>query len=138
MSEYNDWNQQIIKEFHAKGGKGVAMFGDNLLLLNHKGAKSGTERTTPLAYTRDGDDYVIIASKAGSPENPAWYHNLLANPEVTVEIGSETFKARAKEVKGPKRDQLYAAHAKRFPGFNEYQQKTKRIIPVLELERIAS
>ena len=136
MSDYDNWNQKIIAEFRAKGGKNVAMFGDGLILVTPTGAKSGQERTTPLAHTRDGDKYVIVASKAGSPENPAWYYNLLANPVVTVEVGSETFDARVTEAKGPKRDELFAAHAARFPGFHEYQQKTTRIIPVLELERI--
>lgn len=135
MPDRNDWNQQIIDEFHRKGGKNVATFGDNLLLLTHKGAKSGRERTTPLAFTRDGDKYVIVASKAGAPENPDWYHNLLANPVATVEVGGETFLARATRVTDSKRDELYAAHARRFPGFIEYQQKTTRVIPVLELER---
>lgn len=137
MAEQNDWNQKIIDEFRAKGGKNVTMFGDGLVLVTHQGAKSGRQRTTPLAHTRDGDKYVIVASKAGAPDNPAWYYNLLAHPVVTVEAGGETFPARATEVTGPKRDQLYAAHAARFPGFLDYQQKTKRIIPVLELERIA-
>ena len=137
MTDRANWNQQIIDEFHAKGGTNVAMFGDNLMLVTHKGAKSGQERTTPVAYTRDGDKYVIIASKAGAPSNPDWYYNLLANPVVTVEVGRESFRARATEVKGPKRDELYAAHARRFPGFLEYQQKTKRVIPVFELERVS-
>jgi deazaflavin-dependent oxidoreductase (nitroreductase family) len=127
----------MIEEFRAKGGTNVGPFGDNLLLLTHTGAKSGQERTSPLAFTRSGDNYVIIASKAGAPTNPDWYYNLKAKPVVTVEVGPEKFQARATEVKGEQRDQLYAAHAVRFPGFLEYQQKTSRVIPVFVLERIA-
>jgi deazaflavin-dependent oxidoreductase (nitroreductase family) len=138
VSEYNDWNRQIIAQFRANGGKNVAMFGDGLLLLTTIGAKSGQSRTTPLAHTRDGDRYVIVASKAGAPNNPDWYHNLKRNPVATVEVGAETFQVRSSEVKGEKRDQLYRNHAARFPTFNEYQQKTTRVIPVLVLERIAS
>lgn len=137
MSEYNDWNKRIIAEFRANGGKNVAMFGDGLLLLTTVGAKSGQERTTPLAYTRDGDRYVIVASKAGAPNNPDWYHNLRRNPTATVEVGGEKFQARSTEVRGEKHDQLYSNHAARYPSFNEYQQKTTRVIPVLVLERVA-
>jgi deazaflavin-dependent oxidoreductase (nitroreductase family) len=129
------WNQRIIEEFRASGGKKAGPFGEGLMLITHRGAKSGQERTTPVVYSRDGDRYVIVASKAGAPENPSWYYNLLAHPIVTVEVGSEKFQARVTEVKGPQRAALYAAHAKRYPNFNEYQQKTTRTIPVLELER---
>jgi len=107
-----------------------------MIIITHKGAKSGTTYTSPLVYTKDGDRYVIIASKAGAPKNPSWYHNLVAHPEVTVEIGSEKFKAKAKEVKGEERDRLFAAQAKMMPQFNEYQKKTSRKIPVLVLERV--
>jgi len=138
LSDFNNWNQQIIKQFHANGGKNVPPFGDNLLLLTTTGAKSGQPRTTPLVYSRDGDRYVIIASKAGAPTNPDWYHNLIRHPDVTIEVGTEKFPARATEAKGEKRDQLYRAHATHFPTFNEYQQKTSRVIPVMVLDRIAS
>jgi deazaflavin-dependent oxidoreductase (nitroreductase family) len=137
VSDYNDWNKQIIAQFRAKGGVGVAMFGDGLLLLTTVGAKSGQERTTPLAYTRDGERYVIIASKAGAPTNPDWYYNLRHHPVATVEVGGETFQARSTEVNGEKHDQLYNNHAARFPTFNEYRLKTTRVIPVLVLERVA-
>ncbi|MGH2461944.1 MAG: nitroreductase family deazaflavin-dependent oxidoreductase [Chloroflexota bacterium] len=138
MSDHDNWNQQIIKQFRANGGKNVPPFGNNLLLLTTTGAKSGQPRTTPLVYSRDGDRYVIIASKAGAPTNPDWYHNLLRHPDVTIEVGTDKFAARATEAKGEKRDQLYQAHAARFSTFNEYQQKTSRVIPVMVLDRVAS
>ncbi len=133
-----EWNRQITAEFRANGGKVGGRFeGMPMLLLTAKGAKSGTERTTPLVCSRDGDDLVIIASKAGAPEHPAWYHNLRANPEATVEFGTETFRARATVVEGDERDRLYAAQAAIMPGFNEYQAKTPRRIPVVRLTRIS-
>ena len=134
----NDWNKQIIAQFHANGGKNVSMFGDNLLLLKTTGVKSGEERINPLAFSKDANRYVIIASYGGAPKNPAWYHNLVNNPVTTIEVGSEKLQVRASEVKGEKRDQLYAAHAALFPTFNEYQEKTTRKIPVILLERVTS
>ena len=86
-----------------------------------------------MVYSKDGDRYVIIASKGGAPENPSWYHNLIAHPEVTVEIGSEKFKAKAREVKGEERDRLFNAQAKMMPQFNEYQKKTSRKVSVIVL-----
>lgn len=138
MSDFNNWNQQIISQFRANGGKNVPPFGDNLLLLTSTGAKTGQPRTNPLVYSRDGDRYVIIASKAGAPTSPDWYHNLARNPVATIEVGTEQFPVRATEVTGAERDQLYQAHAARFPNFNEYQQKTTRVIPVIVLERLGS
>ena len=91
----------------------------------------------PVVYTRDGDRYIIVASKGGSPTHPAWYGNLVANPIVTVEVGGETFKARAIVVEGADRDRLYAAHAAAYPQFNDYQERTSRVIPVVLLERVA-
>jgi deazaflavin-dependent oxidoreductase (nitroreductase family) len=107
-----------------------------MILVTHKGAKSGTDRTTPLVYTTDGDRIVIIASKAGSPTSPDWYHNLRANPDVTVEIGTEKFPARAKVVTGEERRRLYDAQAALMPNFKEYQEKTTREIPVVVLRRV--
>ena len=133
-----DWNRNIIDEFRAKGEKGVTGFGDNLLLLTTRGAKTGQARTTPVAYHRDGDRYVIIASKGGAPTHPSWYHNLAKHREATVEVGTERFKVRATPIaKGPERDRLYEDHAKLMPGFREYPKKTTRVIPVVTLERIA-
>src|SRR2546423_15426987 len=96
MTEVKDWNSQVIEEFRANGGKvGGPFAGAPLLLLTTVGAKSGQSRITPLVYTTDGDRMVIVASKAGAPTNPDWYHNLVANPTVTVEVGNERFQARA-------------------------------------------
>lgn len=133
----NDFNQSLIEEFRANGGKVSGQFaGASLLLLNTVGAKSGKPRTNPLAYTTDNGNYVIIASKGGAPTNPDWYYNVLANPNVTVEIGQERFQARAVFPEGAERDRLYEQMAARMPGFAEYQRKTTRKIPVVVLERI--
>jgi deazaflavin-dependent oxidoreductase (nitroreductase family) len=132
----NDWNNKIIEEFHANGGKvGGPFERSTLLLLTTTGAKSGKQRTTPLAYLPDGDRYIIFASKAGQPMNPDWYHNLVAHPTVTIEVGTETFEARAMEITGEERDRLYAKQVERAPAFGEYQTKTTRLIPVIALER---
>lgn len=136
MADYNDWNRQIIDEFHANEGKvGGPFKGASLLLLTTTGAKSGQRRTTPLAYLPDGKRMIIFASKAGAPTNPDWYHNLVAHPEVTVEAGTESFEATATVVTGEERDRLYAIQAERAPNFGEYQAKTSRLIPVIALER---
>ncbi len=108
-----------------------------MLLLTTTGAKSGLSRTTPLVYTTDGDQIVVIASKAGAPTNPDWYHNLVANPEVTLEVGEETFPARASVPKREERDRIFAGVVAKMPGFGEYQQNTDRLIPVVLLERLA-
>lgn len=130
-----DWNSQIIEEFRGNAGKvGGTFEGRDLLLLTTTGAKSGLPRTNPVAYVRDGDKLVVIASKAGAPTSPDWYHNLRANPEVTIEIGTETHKAIATPItSGPERDRLYAAMVEVMPGFAEYEQKTDRVIPVVTL-----
>ncbi|HLX38606.1 MAG TPA: nitroreductase family deazaflavin-dependent oxidoreductase [Candidatus Binataceae bacterium] len=132
---FAELNQQVIEEFRANAGKVAQFAGAPMIIVTHTGAKSGKSFTTPLVYTRDGDRYVIIASMGGAPNNPSWYHNLVAHPEVTLEIGAEKFQARAMEVKGEERDRLFAAQAKLIPQFNEYQAKTKRTIPVFVLER---
>ncbi|GER89470.1 hypothetical protein KDW_36320 [Dictyobacter vulcani] len=137
MANPNDWNQQIINEFRANGGKvGGPFEGAYMLLLTSTGAKSGQPRTTPLVYLPDGERMVIFASKAGAPTNPDWYHNLIANPEATVEVGTETLKVKATEATGEERNNLYARQVSIAPGFGEYQQKTTRQIPVIVLERI--
>jgi deazaflavin-dependent oxidoreductase (nitroreductase family) len=138
MSNPNDWNKAIIDEFRANGGQvGGRFAGRTLLLLHTIGAKSGQERINPVAYVADGDRLVIIASKAGAPTNPDWYYNLLANPLVTVEVGTETFQVRAVVAAEPERTRLYAKMVEMMPGFAEYQQKTTRIIPVVVLTRMA-
>ena len=138
MNERLAFNQAIIDEFRANDGKVSGAFANApLLLLTTTGAKSGQQRTSPVVYTTDGDRLVIIASYAGRPVNPAWFRNLVANPEVTVEIPGETFAARAVVASGEYRDRLYAAQAALMPAFDEYQAKTTRQIPVVTLERIS-
>ncbi len=129
-----DFNTQVINEFRENHGSvGGPFAGAPLLLLHHRGAKSGVERVTPLVYMRDGERYLIFASKAGAPENPAWYHNLKAHPDTTIEVGSETIAVTAHELTGEERDSLYAAQAAAMPNFKEYQDKTTRTIPVVAL-----
>jgi len=137
MSEGDDWNSQIIEEFRANSGVvGGPFEGATMVLVTTTGAKSGKQRTTPLLYLPDGDRVVIFASKAGAPTNPAWYHNLKANPEVTVEVGADAYQAEAVEVTGGERDFLFAAQVERMPGFQTYADGTTRVIPVIALERI--
>jgi deazaflavin-dependent oxidoreductase (nitroreductase family) len=137
MSELNDFNQQVIKEFRANQGKvGGQLANIPLLLLTMTGAKSGRTITKPLAYTKDGDRIVVIASFAGAPKNPVWYNNLVANPEVTVELGGERFRARATVTSGEERQRLFDNQAKQMPIFAEYQKKTSRQIPVIVLTRL--
>jgi deazaflavin-dependent oxidoreductase (nitroreductase family) len=135
--QVNDFNAHIISEFRANAGRVTGQFANTpLMLLTHTGAKSGVQRTSPLAFTRDGDNVVLIASKAGSPTHPHWYLNVVANPEVTVEVGAETFQARAVVAVGEERTRLYRAMAAQMPVFDGYQAKTDRQIPVVVLERI--
>jgi len=129
-----DFNARIIDEFRANQGRvGGPFEGSTLLLLHHVGARSGANRVNPLVYNRDGDRYVIFASKAGAPTNPDWYHNLKAHPDVTIEVGSETIAVRAAEASGEERDRLFRAQTERSPQFAEYQSKTERVIPVIVL-----
>ena len=134
----SDFNQAVIDEFRANGGKVGGYFaGANMLLLHTTGAKSGQPRTNPLVYVTDGDRLVIIASKGGADSNPDWYYNLLANPNVTVEIGDEKFQARATAVtEEPERSRLYAKMVEHRSGFADYEQKTSRKIPAVVLERV--
>src|ERR1700687_569039 len=133
----DELNQAVISEFRANRGKASGpMEGMPILLLTMTGAKTGRTLIRPLCYSRDGDRIVIIASYGGAPRNPPWYHNLVANPLVTVEVGTEKFKARATEVKGAERDRLFAEAAKLMPLFADYQNMTKRKIPLLILTRI--
>jgi deazaflavin-dependent oxidoreductase (nitroreductase family) len=129
-----DFNARIIDEFRANQGRvGGPFEGSTLLLLHHVGAKSGTNRVNPLVYNRDGERYVVFASKAGAPTNPDWYHNLKAHPEVTIEVGTETIEVRAEEATGEERDRLFRAQTERSPQFAEYQSNTERVIPVIVL-----
>ncbi len=137
MSETNrmTYNRRVMEEFRANGGKvqGWAP----LILLTTKGAKSGQTRVYPLMAVPDGDDYLAVASKGGAPRNPLWYYNLLAHPEVTVEVGNETFAAIARLLTGEEREHAFARAVAVFPPYGQYQQKTARQIPVFLLERRA-
>lgn len=129
-----DFNQQVITEFRENGGKVSGMFeGMPLLLLHHVGAKSGAARIAPLVYLADNGRYVVFASKAGAPSHPSWFHNVMANPETEIEVGTETIPVLAAEVSGEERDRLYATQAQRAPQFADYQSKTTRLIPVVTL-----
>ena len=133
----SDFNQAIIEEFRANGGKvGGGFEGAPMVLLHHTGAKTGTERVTPLVYQADGDRYVVFASKAGAPSHPAWFRNLVAKPDTTVEVGTETIPVRARVAEGDERERIWTKQKQLMPGFAEYEEKTRGIreIPVVILE----
>ncbi|MGW6458182.1 nitroreductase/quinone reductase family protein [Streptomyces sp. NPDC055078] len=134
----NDYHQQIIDEFRANGGEvGGPFEGARLLLLTTTGARSGTRRTTPVAYLPDADGRVlVIASAAGAPRHPAWYHNLVANPQVTVESGVFTYDARAVVLTGAERDRAFARAVEADSGWADYQARTSRVLPVIALQEI--
>lgn len=138
----HDFNTSIINEFRANGGKvGGPFEGTTLLLLHTTGAKSGQERVNPVAYqalgdSEDGGDVAVFASKAGAPDNPDWYHNLVANPQVTVERGTETYRAEARVAEGEERTRIWEQQKADAPGFAEYEEKTSRTIPVVILHRV--
>jgi deazaflavin-dependent oxidoreductase (nitroreductase family) len=137
MSELNEYNKKVIEEFRANQGKvGGQMENMPVVLITMTGAKSGKSITKPLVYSKDGDRMVVIASFAGAPKHPAWYLNLVAHPEVTVEVGTEKFQAKVEETSGEERQRLFDAQAKQMSIFNDYQKKTTRQIPVLTLTRI--
>jgi deazaflavin-dependent oxidoreductase (nitroreductase family) len=135
MSDMNDFNRTVIEEFRANHGKvGGGFDGAPMVLLTTTGAKSGQKRVNPLVALVDGDRIYVIASKAGAPTSPDWYHNLLAHPQVEVEFGDDRFEATALPiVSGPERDRLYAAQVAVQPGFADYEKATTRVIPVVEL-----
>ncbi len=138
MDALNDFNRQLIEEYRANGGKVTGQFSRTpLLLLTTTGARSGQARTNPLAYSRDGDHLVVIASKGGAPTNPDWYHNLVVHPEATVDLGGERFPVRARFPQGEERQRLYDQQAAQMPNFAEYQRNTTRQIPVVVLERVS-
>lgn len=139
MSDPNDWNRAIIDEFRANEGKVGGNFeGRTLLLLTHTGAKTGTIRVNPVAYQRRGDSYAIFASKGGAPDNPDWFHNLLANPHVEIEVGTERIPVHARVAEGAERDEIFDRQKEIWPGFADYEEKTKgiRTIPVVVLEPV--
>lgn len=136
-ADMNDFNTQVVEEFRANEGKvGNYFEGKNVLLLTTIGAKSGQERLSPLVYTRDGDKFVVAASMGGAPKNPAWFHNLVANPKVTIEVGTEKFEATATVIEDrAERDRLYAGMVAHAEGFADYEKKTTRLIPIVVFER---
>lgn len=136
MTEVNDWNARIIAEFRANEGRVGGQFeGAPMLLLHTTGAKTGAERVNPMMYLDHEGRRFVFASKAGADNHPDWYHNLVANPAVSVEVGTEKYQATAASVPGEERDRIYAEQARRYPGFAEYAEKTSRVIPVVELHR---
>ncbi len=138
VSDINDWNKQIIEEFRANGGKvGGPFEGAPMILVHHTGARTGTERVTPLvSFPEDDGRYVIVASKAGAPTNPDWYHNLKAHPRTSVEVGTETFPVEVVELEGAERESVWTKVKEASPGFAEYEKKTTRTIPLLRLVRV--
>ena len=135
MSDMNDFNASIIEEFRANDGKvGGPFEGAPMVLLHTTGAKSGQERVSPLMYQDLGDAIAVFASKAGAPDNPDWFHNVVANPDVTAELGSETRRYRARVAEGDERERIWSAQKEIAPGFAEYETKTTRVIPVVVLD----
>ena len=132
----NDFNQTVIQEFRSNEGKVGGNFeGRPMLLLTTTGAKSDEQRTTPMMYLEEGDGLYVFASMAGAPTSPAWYHNMVANPGVTVEVGADKFAANATVLDRAERDRVYAKQAALYSNFAEYEQKTTRVIPVVRLDR---
>ena len=136
MPDPNDWNAKVIEEFRANQGKVAGPFeGMTLLLLHHTGAKSGAERVNPVAYQAVGDDFAVFASKGGAPTNPDWYHNLVAHPETSVEVGTDTVPVVARVAQDDERQRIWEKQKQVVPSFAEYETKTERTIPVVILER---
>jgi deazaflavin-dependent oxidoreductase (nitroreductase family) len=131
----SDWNASIIEEFRANDGKvGGPFEGAPMLLLHTTGAKTGQERVNPLVYQAVGDDLVVFASKAGAPTNPDWFHNLVAHPDVTVEVGTDTVARRARVAEGDEHERIWSRQKELMPGFADYEAATSRRIPVVVLE----
>jgi deazaflavin-dependent oxidoreductase (nitroreductase family) len=132
----NDWNKKIIEEFRSNDGKvGGPFDGHLLLLLHHKGAKTGTERISPLAAQELGDGgWAVFGSKGGAPTNPDWYYNLLANPDARIEVGTEAFDVKARPAQGDERERIWTTQKEIMPGFAQYEKQTSREIPVIVLE----
>lgn len=131
----SDWNATVIDEFRANGGKVGGNFeGAPLLLLHTTGARSGKERINPMMYQAVGDSVAVFASKAGAPDNPDWYHNVVAHPDVAAEIGTETKRFRARVAEGDERDAIWTRQKSDYPGFADYEASTDRVIPVVILD----
>ena len=138
MADSNDWNRAIIEEFRANAGKAGGPFeGGTLLLLHHTGAKTGTRRVNPLAYQALPNGYAVFSSKGGAPHNPDWYHNLVAHPDVSVEVGTDTVDVQARVAEGEERNAIWERQKKLAPGFADYEKRTTRRIPVVVLERVS-
>lgn len=134
MAAFSDFNQKIMEEFHANGGKVGGRFdGVDILILTSTGRKSGQMRWHPIAYSTDGDRYIIVASKAGAPTSPDWYHNVVASGSAVIEVGNDVIPVEATIATGAERERLYAQHAARMPAFNDYVKNTTREIPVVVL-----
>jgi len=135
--DFDEMNKKVVAEFRDNGGKAGGVFaGTPLVLVHHVGARSGVKRITPLAYFAEDGRIFVFATKGGSADNPAWYHNLLANPRVTVELGTETFEVDALPLSGAERDEYFAKKVAVTPQFAEYQRMVTRVIPVVELRRV--
>ena len=134
----SDFNQQIIDEFRSNEGKVGAPFEKaRMILVHHRGAKSGTDRVSPLVYQPVGDAFAVFASRGGAPENPSWFHNLVANPDTVVEIGTETIPVRARVLEGEEREAVWTKQKQDVPVFADYEQRSAGIreIPVILFER---
>jgi len=140
VDDVGDFNRDLIKDLRAHGGKATSgpFKGRDVLILTTKGAKTGEARENPLAYTRDGENLIVVGSKGGAPTHPSWYHNLVKHPDVTLEVEGETFKAHAHVPHGEEDERLYTQHADILPHFHEYRKKTSRQIPVIVLQRVHS
>jgi deazaflavin-dependent oxidoreductase (nitroreductase family) len=137
MTDMNDFNAGVITEFRANAGKvGGPFEGAPMILVTHTGAKSGKSYTTPLVYSQNGEEIVIIASKGGAPDDPQWFRNLVAHPDVTVEVGTDKFAAKARVTSGDERAKLFRAQADKMANFDEYAKLTTREIPVVVLDRV--
>jgi len=136
MPEVKDWNQSVIEEFRKNSGRVAAFARQPLLLLHHRGAKTGIERVNPVARQDLDHGWAVFASKGGAPTNPDWYHNLVTNPDATVEVGTETVAIRARVADAEERGRIWEEQKRRNPGFADYEAKTARQIPVVILERV--
>ena len=136
QDRFGDFNRRLIDDLRAHSGRATSgpFAGRELLILKTRGARTGTQREHPLAFTRSGQDYVVVGSKGGAPKHPAWYHNLVADSEVGIEVHGHAFRARARVAEGDEYDRLFNAHADRMPAFRDYQLRTTRKLPVIVLE----
>jgi deazaflavin-dependent oxidoreductase (nitroreductase family) len=136
VSDWTDFDAKTIAEFRGNHGKvGGSFEGAPILILHTKGARTGKSHIKPVMYLRDGERYVVFASKGGAPRNPDWYHNLKAHPHIKIEVGDDTIDVHAEEMIGVEHDRLYKIQSTRYPQFADYQRKTKRVIPVVVLTK---